>query len=87
MKHISLDRENEQIKKFICALSVEAEGSILELGGKPVVTVLPATKRPVDRAKLKAAILRRRDESRRLNEDWQAVDREMWDRIPPPEET
>lgn len=31
---------------------------------------------------LRAAILNRRDESRRLNQDWQSVDAETWDPRP-----
>jgi hypothetical protein len=32
----------------------------------------------VDAARVKAAILARRKESRTLNRDWESVDREMW---------
>jgi hypothetical protein len=85
MKHVSLDREDDQVKKFIRSLVRDSESSILELDGKPVVRVLPISKQSVDRKKLKAAILRRREESRRLNKDWEAVDREVWDRLPPSE--
>ena len=35
-------------------------------------------KRSVDPAKVKAAILARRNASRALNRDWQSVDRETW---------
>jgi hypothetical protein len=35
-------------------------------------------RRSVDVAKLKAAILARRDASRSLNQDWENVDRETW---------
>jgi hypothetical protein len=83
MKRINLDREAEQIKHFIRSLAAESDGTLLELGGEPVVKVLPVVKKPVDRTKLKAAILKRRNESRQLNEEWQAVDREMWEKIPP----
>jgi hypothetical protein len=33
---------------------------------------------PVDPAKVKAAILARRDASRALNRDWESVDQETW---------
>lgn len=33
----------------------------------------------VDKDALRAAILARRDESRRLNADWEHADREVWD--------
>ena len=82
MKHISLDREDDRIKEFVRSLPVEPDGSLLELRGKAVLRVLPATPETVDRAKLRAAILKRRDESRRLDAQWQAVDAEMWSRIP-----
>jgi hypothetical protein len=36
----------------------------------------------VDPAKVKAAILARRDASRPLNRDWENVDRETWDAKP-----
>jgi hypothetical protein len=85
MKRINLDREDEQIQKFVQSLSVDENGAILELRGEPVVKVLPVAK-TVDRARLKAAILKRRNESRQLNKDWEAVDREMWDRVPSTEE-
>jgi hypothetical protein len=35
-------------------------------------------KSSVDAAKLKAAILARRDASRSLNRDWESVDQETW---------
>ena len=37
---------------------------------------------PVDPAKVKAAILARRKQSRPLNRDWEAVDREVWESPP-----
>jgi hypothetical protein len=105
MKHINLDREDKRIKDFVRALSENTDGSILELAGKPVLTVVPVEKKPLDRdklratirkhlgrkrasrhpardpEKLKAAIKRRRDQSRELNKEWEAVDQEMWDKI------
>ncbi len=82
MKQINLDHENDEIKRFIRSLSDHADGTILKLGGEAVVKVVPVTRKELDRSKLKAAILRRRDESRKLNREWEAVDREMWERIP-----
>ena len=81
MRHIKLDRETPQIKHFVLSLPVEADGSILELKGEPVLRVMPVIEQEqaVDKAKLKAAILRRRNESRRLNDEWEAVDREVWE--------
>ena len=83
MKRINIDREDNQIKDFIRSLSINLNGAVLELEGEPLVKVLPIAKKPLDRAKLKAAILKRRDESRKLNEEWQAVDCEMWEKLPP----
>ncbi len=82
MKHIRIDRKDDKIKKFVGSLSKNSNGSILELEGELVLKVLPVTERPMDRKKLSSAIRRRRDQSRQLNKDWEAVDREMWNRIP-----
>lgn len=78
MKHISLDREDERIQEFVRSLPLDPEGSILELQGKAVLRVLPINTPTVDPAALKAAILERRGESRELNAEWEAVDRETW---------
>jgi hypothetical protein len=86
MKRIPLDRKDKKIREFVQTLSAGTASSILELGGKPVLKVVPLAKGGVDRAKLRAAIAKRRDESRKLNRDWQHVDQEMWDRIPGSEE-
>lgn len=82
MKHIKLDSKDDKIKKFVRSLSKNSNGSILELEGEPVLKVLPVDEEPIDRKKLQAAIRRRRDRSRELNKDWEAVDREMWNKIP-----
>ena len=81
MRHIKLDRETLQVRQFVLSLPVEPDGSILELKGEPVLRVLPVIgqEQAVDNAKLKAAILNRRRESRRLNDEWQAADREVWE--------
>lgn len=83
MKRVHLDKKSKQIKEFVQSLPLDKNGCILDLNGKALLRVLPACDVPVDRAKLRAAILKRRDESRRLNQDWQYVDREMWDSLPP----
>ena len=84
MKRVALDRKDKKIKEFIQSLSGNADGSILELAGKPVVRVLPLAEKRVDKIRLTAAIVKRRQQSRELNRDWEAVDREMWERIPNP---
>ncbi len=80
MKHVSLDHEMKQIKDFIFSLAGEPDGSILEIGGRPVARIAPVVNDDVDEEKLKAAILGRREESRRLNEEWESLDREVWDK-------
>jgi hypothetical protein len=52
---------------------------VLEIDGKPVLHVLPVTDVAVNHRNLKAAIIARRDESRKSNEEWGAVDRASWD--------
>lgn len=81
MRHIKLDDESAQVKQFVLSLSMDPDGSMLELQGEAVLRVLPPTQQKpfVGDAQLEAAILRRRDESRRLNQDWEATDREVWD--------
>jgi hypothetical protein len=85
VKHIELETENEQVKRFVLSLQLDPEGTLLEIGGKPVVRVLPVTTSGVsyEPDKLKAANFARRDECRRLNADWEHVDREAWDKLPP----
>jgi len=82
VKHIDLDAQDEHVKQFVLSLQLDDDGSVLEVGGKPVARVFPAAGGQPDREKLKAAILARRDESRALNAEWEAADREVWDRLP-----
>lgn len=81
VKHISLDDQSQGVQQFVLTLPLDADGSLLELKGSPVLRVLPITdEEPVDEDKVKAAILARRDASRALNAEWEDVDREVWDR-------
>jgi hypothetical protein len=41
MKHVQLDALDESVKQFVLSLSVDPNGSILELNGRAVVQVLP----------------------------------------------
>ncbi|GEM_PF-2351259 len=82
MKRIALDKKDKKIKQFIHALGANVHGSLLEIDGIPVLRTLPVKNEVVDRSRLRAAIRKRRDASRRLMHEWQAVDREMWERIP-----
>src|SRR5262249_9109904 len=81
MKQVDLSRASEQVQQFIRSLPIERDGCILVVDGKPLLKVVPLQEVVVDRVKLKAAIRRRRDESRKLNEEWEAVDQEVWEKI------
>lgn len=41
MHRINLDGQDEVVKRFVLGLTVDPSGSLLELGGKPVVCVIP----------------------------------------------
>jgi hypothetical protein len=84
VKHIDLDKEDQRFQQFVLSLELDADGFVLELHGKLVARVLPivAGGASYDRDKLKAAILARRDESRRLNDDWSDADKDTWDSLP-----
>ena len=86
MKAVSLDQASKAVQQFFRSLPLERDGCILEMNGKPLLRVVPITEVSVDRSKLKAAIVARRDESRKLNADWQAVDRDMWEKLAKAEE-
>jgi len=43
MKHVSLNGQEESVKRFILALAVEPEGSVLELDGRAVARMLPVS--------------------------------------------
>jgi hypothetical protein len=87
MKHIELETAGEEVKRFVLSLELDQGGSLLELHGNPVARVVPVAGPHVayDRDKLKAAILARRDESRRLNAEWEDVDQEAWSKLSPDE--
>lgn len=42
MNHISLDSQDEAVKRFVLSLPTDPQGAILELAGQPIVCVLPA---------------------------------------------
>jgi hypothetical protein len=46
MKHVSLDTQDEAVKRFVMSLAINAEGSLLKLQGRVVAQILPA---PIDR--------------------------------------
>lgn len=83
MRRIKLDDEDVKVKQFVQGLPRDPDGSVLELEGECLLRVLPIDegKQSVEKKKLRAAIVRRRDESRRLNEDWQEVDRDGWEHL------
>lgn len=82
VKHIDLDTQDVSVRQFILSLDLDTDGSVIELHGEPVARVLPVAGNgaSVDREKLKAAILARRDESRTLNEEWEHADREIFEK-------
>ena len=43
VNHISLDGQDESVKRFVLSLPSDPHGSILELNGQAVVCVLPAS--------------------------------------------
>jgi len=80
MKHICLDREDDRIKKFVRSLPTDADGVLLELDGAAICRVTAVEDDvTVDLTRFKAAIIKRRDESRSSNVEWESVDREVWD--------
>ena len=42
MTHVSLDSQNESVKQFVLSLSVDRQGSVVELEGKEILRVFPA---------------------------------------------
>ena len=41
MNHIDLDAQDEAVKRFVLSLPRDPAGSVLEVGGKPVVRIVP----------------------------------------------
>lgn len=81
MKRVEINTQPAEVQEFLRCLPLDHEGCILQLEGKALLKVLPITEAAVNKSKLKAAILKRRAESRKTNEDWEQVDRQMWDSI------
>ncbi len=44
MTHVSLDAQDEVVKRFVLGLTVDPSGSVLELNGHPVACVVPPPK-------------------------------------------
>ncbi len=44
MKRVKLDAQEESVKRFVLALTVDPGGSVLELNGQAVACVVPAPK-------------------------------------------
>jgi hypothetical protein len=42
MTHVNLDIQPEAVRQFVLALALPPDGTVLELGGRPVARVLPA---------------------------------------------
>ncbi len=86
LQRVNLEDQVEQVQAFFRALPVGREGCVLVVNGKPLLKVLPVTEVVINKARLKEAILSRRDESRGVHQDWEGPDRERWDKIPDSEE-
>jgi len=82
MKRVDLDKHDKKIRDFVRSLGANVDGAILELEGQPVLKAMPVKKAAVDQSRLRKAIRNRRNESRALMREWEAIDREMWQRIP-----
>jgi hypothetical protein len=48
MNHIPIDGLEEAVKRFVLSLPADPDGSVLELGGKAIVRVLPASIIPIN---------------------------------------
>ena len=46
MNHVTLDNQSHSVKEFVLALSKNRQGSVVELAGKEVLRVFPATNTP-----------------------------------------
>lgn len=79
MKHMKLDAQEESVKRFVLALTVDPGGSVLELNGKAVACVVPASK-PV-RGKSTSVAWTKQKNTRRC----ELIDREI-DGVLTPEE-
>ena len=44
MTHVSLDAQDDAVKRFVLGLTVDPSGSVLELSGQPVACVVPPPK-------------------------------------------
>jgi hypothetical protein len=44
MNHVSLDNQDENVKRFVLSVSADPAGSVLELAGRAVACVLPPMK-------------------------------------------
>jgi hypothetical protein len=41
MQHIALESQDEAVKRFFLSLSGEAQGSVVEINGQPIVCLMP----------------------------------------------
>jgi hypothetical protein len=81
-KRVNVDRLSQEIRDFVMNLPVTLrEGCVLVVDGKPLMRVEANPEFFLDRKKLKAAILERRDESLELLGDWNAANAERFEKI------
>jgi hypothetical protein len=82
MKRVNVDKQSKEIQDFVSNLPVtHREGCLLIIHGKPLMKVVANTDIPSDRKKLVEAIRARTDESRELLRDWDAANRERWEKM------
>ena len=79
MKHVKLDVEEESVKRFILGLTADPGGSVLELNGKAVACVVPASK-PAANKSVSVAWTEQKNAQRA-----QLIDREIDDVLTPAE--
>src|SRR5437660_12930840 len=78
MKRVNVDKQSKEIQDFIQSLPVtHREGCLLIVHGKPLMKVVANADIPVDRKKRIEAIQAGREESRRLNREWETADEEL----------
>ena len=77
MTHVNLDGLNESVRQFVLAVAVDPAGSVLELDGRPVAWIVPASPSTAngDEAWTEAKNQRRCD----------LIDRKYAGRLTPPE--
>jgi hypothetical protein len=87
LKRVNIDNQSQDVQALIHSLPISREGCVLVIHGKPLFKVIPNPEVELDRVELREAIIARRDESRRLNQEWEAADMELWQKVEEMERT